>query len=412
TTLPFPIEEALPVVKGPLDASENTLLSLRSEDPNFKIQEKAVEYVRALNVAPLEVVFARPVDEVRSQFSKFSKDKESVENVLSATKFSEGGNSHSVSFPYHLECKVNFEGVGNVTPWATDVTRRKRVKCYVQGSGRRKRKKFILRGNEICDREALVKLLQMGTISEYQSEFEILLIWVMRISEFLLKLFYIFGLKPALQRVLLRSRPTTLGETFSLARISEARFEDERSTTTIANPNDLNIAIPDQVLEESPLHMSNKVEAIKTSIVATSGEHEQRENQDDQNEISKEKHDAKPPISADTFGSNGGTDSETSGPETLAMEIVDNGIESEVVVDILKEFQKGDMVDALSRVEQKNEDEGEETMDEYNRGLMRGDRRSTMVGQNVNPCGYGERQSYRVKAGIPNFVGNLDIKAC
>ncbi|GJW47019.1 hypothetical protein Tco_0078665 [Tanacetum coccineum] len=116
TTLPFPIEEALPVVKGPLDASENTLLSLRSEDPNFKIQEKAVEYVRALNVAPLEVVFSRPVDEVRSQFSKFSKDKESVENVLGATKFSECGNSHSVSFSYHLECKVNFEGVGNVTP--------------------------------------------------------------------------------------------------------------------------------------------------------------------------------------------------------------------------------------------------------------------------------------------------------
>ncbi|GKE05243.1 transposon ty3-I gag-pol polyprotein [Tanacetum coccineum] len=58
-----------------------------------------------------------------------------------------------------------------------------------------------------------------------------------------------------------------------------------------------------------------------------------------------------------------------------------------------------------------DEDEGEETMDEYNRGPMRGDRRRTMVGQNVNPRGYGERQSYRVKAEIPNFVGNLDIEA-
>ncbi|GJT51990.1 hypothetical protein Tco_0978147, partial [Tanacetum coccineum] len=38
-----------------------------------------------------------------------------------------------------------------------------------------------------------------------------------------------------------------------------------------------------------------------------------------------------------------------------------------------------------------DEDEGEETMDEYNRGPMRGDRRNTMVGPNVNPCGYGER---------------------
>ncbi|GJV70581.1 transposon ty3-I gag-pol polyprotein, partial [Tanacetum coccineum] len=58
-----------------------------------------------------------------------------------------------------------------------------------------------------------------------------------------------------------------------------------------------------------------------------------------------------------------------------------------------------------------DEDEGEETMDEYNRGPMRGNRRRTMVGQNVNPRGYGERQSYRVKAKIPNFIGNLDIEA-
>ncbi|GKC22987.1 transposon ty3-I gag-pol polyprotein [Tanacetum coccineum] len=58
-----------------------------------------------------------------------------------------------------------------------------------------------------------------------------------------------------------------------------------------------------------------------------------------------------------------------------------------------------------------DEDEGEETMDEYNRGPRRGDRPRTMVGRNVDPRGYGERQSYRVKAEIPNFVGNLDIEA-
>ncbi|GKD14052.1 hypothetical protein Tco_1198459 [Tanacetum coccineum] len=74
------------------------------------------------------------------------------------------------------------------------------------------------------DRDALSKLLQMGTVAEYQSEFEILINRLTRISEYLLKSFYISGLKPALQYLLLRSNPTTLGETFSLARAAEARF--------------------------------------------------------------------------------------------------------------------------------------------------------------------------------------------
>ncbi|GKE58981.1 hypothetical protein Tco_1498166 [Tanacetum coccineum] len=51
------------------------------------------------------------------------------------------------------------------------------------------------------------------------------------------------------------------------------------------------------------------------------------------------------------FGSNGGNDSRTSCSETHAKEVVDNGIESELVVGLLEEFQEGDMVDALSRVE-------------------------------------------------------------
>ncbi|GJZ27311.1 hypothetical protein Tco_0571564 [Tanacetum coccineum] len=167
TTLSLPIEKVSPVVRGSLDASEDTILSLRSEDPNFKIQEKAVECVRALNVAPLRVVFAGPVDEVssviedvfdidesnvegmqvRDKFAEFFEDKGSVEKVLSATKLPEGGNSHSAYSPYHLEDKVNFEGVRNVTPWAAEVGRRKIVKCYVQDSGRRKRKNVISRDN-------------------------------------------------------------------------------------------------------------------------------------------------------------------------------------------------------------------------------------------------------------------------
>ncbi|GJW42684.1 hypothetical protein Tco_0071483 [Tanacetum coccineum] len=141
TTLSLPSKEASLVVKGPLDASEDTLLSLLSKDPNFKIQEKAIEYVRVLNVAPLEVVFAGPVDEIRGKFAEFSEDKGCVEKVLSATKLPEGGNSRSTYSLYHLEGKVIFEGVENVTPWAADGGRRKKVKCYVQGSRRRKRKK-------------------------------------------------------------------------------------------------------------------------------------------------------------------------------------------------------------------------------------------------------------------------------
>nr|GEX73642.1 hypothetical protein [Tanacetum cinerariifolium] len=129
TTLTLPSEEASPVVKGPLDASEDTLLSLQLEHPNCKIQEKAVEYVRALNVALLKVVFEGLVNEVssviedvfdidesnvkgmqvRDKFSEFLEDKESVKNVLSARKLPKGGNSYSAYSSYHLEDKVNFE---------------------------------------------------------------------------------------------------------------------------------------------------------------------------------------------------------------------------------------------------------------------------------------------------------------
>ncbi|GJY21392.1 hypothetical protein Tco_0393958 [Tanacetum coccineum] len=55
-------------------------------------------------------------------------------------------------------------------------------------------------------------------------------------------------------------RPITLVEVFSLASMTKARFEDERTTTTIVNPNELNIAIPDQVFEESIIHTPDKVE--------------------------------------------------------------------------------------------------------------------------------------------------------
>nr|GEW55596.1 hypothetical protein [Tanacetum cinerariifolium] len=69
------------------------------------------------------------------------------------------------------------------------------------------------------------------------------------------------------------SNPSTLGEAFFKACITEARFEDEQTATTIVNLNDLNIAIPDQVLEESILHSLDKVEAVPTSMVVAYEEH-------------------------------------------------------------------------------------------------------------------------------------------
>ncbi|GJW40985.1 hypothetical protein Tco_0066830 [Tanacetum coccineum] len=128
-------------------------------------------------------------------------------------------------------------------------------------------------GSDQDARYALSKLLQMGTVAKYENEFVVLANRVIEISESLLTSFYISGLKLTLQIDLLRARPTTLGEAFALARITEARFEDERATTVIAKPNDLNTAVHVQDIEETTLHTSDKVEVVSTSMVATSEEH-------------------------------------------------------------------------------------------------------------------------------------------
>ncbi|GJS55833.1 hypothetical protein Tco_0629195 [Tanacetum coccineum] len=120
---------------------------------------------------------------------------------------------------------------------------------------------------------ALSKLLQMGTVAEYESEFVILANRVTRISESLLTSFYISGLKLTLQIDLLRAKPTTLGEAFALAQITEDRFEDERATTVIVKPNDLNIAVQVQDIKETTLHTPDKVEVMSKSMVATHEEH-------------------------------------------------------------------------------------------------------------------------------------------
>ncbi|GKA87221.1 polypyrimidine tract-binding protein homolog 3 [Tanacetum coccineum] len=98
---------------------------------------------------------------------------------------------------------------------------------------------------------ALSKLLQMGTVAEYESKFVILANRVSGISSNLLKSFYISRLKLELQRELFRSRPTNLGQAFPLARIVEARFEDERPIIAIAKPNELTSNVHVQDLEQT-----------------------------------------------------------------------------------------------------------------------------------------------------------------
>ncbi|GJR04995.1 ty3-gypsy retrotransposon protein [Tanacetum coccineum] len=72
---------------------------------------------------------------------------------------------------------------------------------------------------------ALSKLLQLGTVEDYQREFEKLMNRVTDIPNSLLISFYILRFKLNLQHELLVSRPTMLGDTFSLARIIEAHFK-------------------------------------------------------------------------------------------------------------------------------------------------------------------------------------------
>ncbi|GKE78358.1 ty3-gypsy retrotransposon protein, partial [Tanacetum coccineum] len=106
---------------------------------------------------------------------------------------------------------------------------------------------------------ALSKLLQTGTVAQYQSEFEKLMNRVTGISENLLISFYVSGLKPNLQRELLVAKPTSLGDAFSLARVTEARLEDQGTivstakVTTVSKPTTTRFVSPRLENPKSPL---------------------------------------------------------------------------------------------------------------------------------------------------------------
>ncbi|GJZ68686.1 polypyrimidine tract-binding protein homolog 3 [Tanacetum coccineum] len=217
-------------------------------------------------------------------------------------------------------------------------------------------------------------------VAEYESEFVILANRVTGISANLLKSFYISGLKLELQRELFRSRPTTLGEAFSFALITETRFEDERSTIAITKPNELTAHVHVQDLEQTtrgrgdePNHILlvtihhmiypiivevlNKIFSphgyVEKVVIFQKSAHVQAliQFQSCQNAIvarnslqeNQEEHicyyyweicfsilnveeagNTKSPLSADTFGNSGVDKSETSGPKTPAKEVVDN----------------------------------------------------------------------------------------
>ncbi|PNY01861.1 retrotransposon-related protein, partial [Trifolium pratense] len=75
----------------------------------------------------------------------------------------------------------------------------------------------------------LSKLSQTGSVAEFQAQFEDLMNKVTGISEPLLISFFITGLKRSLRRELQFHRPTTLMETFAMARAYEARLDDNPS---------------------------------------------------------------------------------------------------------------------------------------------------------------------------------------
>ncbi|GJY05176.1 probable sodium/metabolite cotransporter BASS4, chloroplastic [Tanacetum coccineum] len=134
-------ELALPEIKGSLDADEDIGVD--------EVVSSAIDGVFDIGESNVESM------EVHSKFGEFSKNKESVEEVvvvggervglarMSRIEVLEGRDVSSESlvvfmkWVYHEKSR----GVFSVTPWATEG--RRRVLCYVQGSGRRKRKKSV-----------------------------------------------------------------------------------------------------------------------------------------------------------------------------------------------------------------------------------------------------------------------------
>ncbi|GKC18592.1 ty3-gypsy retrotransposon protein [Tanacetum coccineum] len=103
---------------------------------------------------------------------------------------------------------------------------------------------------------SLSNLLQKGTMAQYQGEFEKLMNRVTDVSDELLISFYVSGLKLAIQLELLVSKPTSLGDAFALARVTEARkfITDEEEDTELITE-----AIQEDALEGGDISILNSL---------------------------------------------------------------------------------------------------------------------------------------------------------
>ncbi|GJS97106.1 putative reverse transcriptase domain-containing protein [Tanacetum coccineum] len=211
-------------------------------------------------------------------------------------------------------------------------------------------------------------------------------------------------LKLELQRGLLRSMPTTLEEAFSLANITEAR--DEPNHILLVTIHHMLYSITVEVLHQvfSPYGYVEKavifqkparVEALiqfqsRHNAIAARNSLQGRniyegcckidiqflnfeELQPNQEHIcyyywencflilnAEEADNTKPPLFADTFGNNGGDESETSGPETPAKKVVDNGNDSApIFLKSSKNWKELDNESKDRKVERDTEREGE-----------------------------------------------------
>lgn len=83
----------------------------------------------------------------------------------------------------------------------------------------------------------LIKLTQHGTVGDFQTEFESLMNKTKGVSQALLIFFYFGGLKSSILRELWVNCPSSLEETFALARLCEGKLLDnQREYLSSAKP--------------------------------------------------------------------------------------------------------------------------------------------------------------------------------